>query len=160
MSNLPVYLLIIAGISLYGACNNHNNKSHDYDLIDTSKVTKIIVKILDVKISGDRLLKTITSPSEINQLVDFTNEHVLARSSLMSDIDKIFSIQDRSTQVNMAFYQSDNYLGSLGLGRYNNDKYFIKYRQIGESKVAIISKEQKKRLLDMIGYAEDEFDRN
>lgn len=158
--NLRILYALIITISLSGACNILNNKSRDIDLLDASKITEIRIRVLDVKISGDKLFKTIHTSSEISNLVEFANVHVLAKSNLESNIDKIMSIQDRSTQVNIAFYESEKYLGNLGLGRYGNDKYFIKYRQYSESKVAVISNEQKKKLLEAIGYSESEFDQN
>ncbi len=159
MSNQHLFAIIVS-ISLLGVCSNQNNKSRNIGLIDASKITEIRVRVLDVKISGDKLFKTISAPSEISYLVDFTNEQVLARSNLKSNIDKILRVQDRSTQVNMEFYQSDKYIGNLGLGRYDNDKYFIKYRRYAESKAAAISNDQKKKLLHMIGYSEYEFEQN
>lgn len=171
MSRLHILLAIIATISLLVSCDSQNNESRDsglnnesrdIGLIDAGKVTEIRVTVLDIKISGDKLFKIISTPTEIDNLVSFANEQVLARSNLKSNIDKILSIQDRSAQVNLAFYQSNQYLGTLGLGHYDDDKYFIKYRQYSESqccksKAAVISGEQKKKLLDLIGYSEHEF---
>jgi len=122
------------------------------------------VQVLDIKISGDKLFKIISAPTEIGNLVSFANEQVLARSNLKSGIDKALSIQDRSAQVKLEFYQSDKYLGTLGLGHYGTDKYFIEYTQYSESqccesKGVVISSEQKKKLLDLIGYSEHEFER-
>lgn len=164
MSKLNILFAIITTASLLAACNSQINESRGIDLIDASKVTEIKVKVLDIKISGDKLFKTISTPTEIGNLVSFTNEQVLAKSNLKSNIDKILSIHDRSAQVNLAFYQSDQYIGTLGLGHCDNDKYFIKYRQYSksqccESKAAVISSEQKKKLLDLIGYSEHEFSR-
>jgi hypothetical protein len=171
MSRLHILLTIITTISLLAACNSQNNESRDsglnnesrdIGLIDASKVTEIRVIVLDIKISGDKLFKTVSTPTEIGSLVSFANEHVLARSNLKSNIDKIFSVQDRSAQVKLEFYQSDKYLGTLGLGHYDTDKYFIKYTQYSESqccesKASVLSSERKKKLLDLIGYSEHEF---
>jgi len=159
MSKLYILFTIIASISLFAACNNESRVS---SLIDASKVTEIRVTILNIKTPGDDLLKTISEPTEIGNLVSFANEQVLARSNLKSDIDMIFSIQDRTALVDLAFYQSDKYLGTLGLGHYDAGKYFIKYRQYSgsqccENKAVAISSEQKKKLLDLIGYSEHEF---
>jgi hypothetical protein len=164
MSMLHFLFAIITTISLLAACNSQNNESRGIGLIDASKITEIRVKVLDIKISGDKLFKIISTPTEIDNLVSFANEQVLARSDLKSNMDKILSIQDRSAQVNLEFYQSDKYLGTLGLGHIDNDKYFIKYSQYSESqccetKVTVISSEQKKKLLDLIGYSEHEFGR-
>jgi hypothetical protein len=172
MLSLHVVFAIITAISLFAACNSPNNESRDkrvnndsrdIGLMDASKVTEIKVDVLDIKISGDRLLKTISTPTEISNLVDFANDQVLARSNLKSNMDKILSIQDQSAQVKLKFYQLDKYLGTLGLGHYDDDKYFIKYTQYNESqccksKAAVISSEQKKKLLDLIGYSEHEFE--
>jgi hypothetical protein len=122
------------------------------------------VTLLNIKTPGDDLFKTISTPTEIGNLVSFANEQVLARSNLKSDIDQIFRIQDRTALVDLAFYQSDKYLGTLGLGHYDDGKYFIKYRQYRgaqccENKAVVISSEQKKKLLDLIGYSEHEFER-
>jgi hypothetical protein len=162
MSMPHILLAMIATISLFAACNSQYNESRDIGLIDPSKVTEIRVNVLDIKISGLKEFKIVSAPTEIDNLVSFANEQVLARSKLKSDIDTIFSIQDRTAQVDLAFYQSDKYLGTLGLGHYDDDKYFIKYRQYSESqccesKAAVISSEQKKKLLDLIGYPEHEF---
>jgi len=173
MSRLHILFAIITIISLLAACNSQNsesrdsglkNESRDIGLIDASKVTEIRVNVLDIKTYKVKLFKIISTPTEIGNIVSFANEQVLARSNLKSNIDIIFSIQDRSTQVDLAFYQSDQYLGTLGLGLYDNAKYFIKYRkysesQCCESKAAVISSEQKKKLLDLIGYSEYEFAR-
>jgi hypothetical protein len=153
---------MITSISLLAACNCQNNESRGIGLIDASKVTNIRVKVLDIKISGDKEFKTLSTPTEIGNLISFANEQVLAKSDLKSNIDKILSIQDRSAQVNLEFYKSDMYLGTLGLGHIDDDKYFIKFRQYSESqccetKAAVISGEQKKKLLDLIGYSEHEF---
>jgi hypothetical protein len=162
MSKLYILFAMIATIVLFAACNSQNNKSSGSDLIDASKITEIRVEVLDIKISGNKEFKTISTPTEIGNLVSFANEQVLARSNLKSNVDKVLSIQDRSAQVNLAFYQSDKYLGTLGLGHIDDNKYFIKYRQYNESqccesKAAVISSEQKKKLLDLIGYSEHEF---
>jgi hypothetical protein len=163
MSRLYILFAMVATISLFAACNSQNNESRGSGLIDASKVTEIKVTILDFKSREDKLFKTISTPTEIGNLVSFVNEQVLARSNLKSDIDQIFSVQDRTALVDLAFYQSDKYLGTLGLGHYDTDKYFIKYRQyIGsqccENKAFVISSEQKKKLLGLIGYSEHEFD--
>ena len=164
MSRLHILLAMIATISLFVACNSQSNESRAIGLIDASEITEIKVTILDFKTPGDDLFKTISTPTEIDNLVNYANEQVLARSNLKSDIDIIFSIQDRTALVDLAFYKSDKYLGTLGLGQYDTGKYFIKYRQYYsesqccESKAAVISSEQKKKLLDLIGYSEHEFD--
>jgi hypothetical protein len=160
MSKLYISFAMIATISLFAACNNESRVS---GLIDASKITEIRVTILDYKSREDKVFKTISTPSEIGNLVSFANEQVLARSNFKSDIDQIFSIQDRTALVDLAFYQSDKYLGTLGLGHYDADKYFIKYSQYSgsqccENKAVVISSEQKKKLLDLIGYSEHEFD--
>ena len=164
MPRLHFLLAMIATISLFATCNSQKNESRAIGLIDASKITEIKVTILDFKTPGDDLFKTISTPTEIGNLVSFANEQVLARSNLKSDIDMIFSIQDRTALVDLAFYKSDKYLGTLGLGQYDTEKHFIKYRQYYsesqccESKAAVISSEQKKKLLDLIGYSEHEFD--
>jgi hypothetical protein len=160
MSRLNIVFAMIATISLSAACNNESRVSI---LIDASKITEIRVTILDYKSREDKLFKTISAPTEIDNIVGFANEQVLARSNLKSDVDMIFSIQDRTALIDLAFYQSDKYLGTLGLGQYDASKYFIKYRQYRgsqccESKAVVISSEQKKKLLDLIGYSEQEFD--
>jgi hypothetical protein len=162
MSRLHILLAIITTISLLAACNSQNNESRDIGLIDASKITEIRVNVLDIKISGDKLFKIISTPAEIGDLVSFANEQVLARWNLKSNIDKILNVQDRSSQVKLDFYQSDQYLGTLGLGHIDDNKYFIEYTQYSESqccksKAAVISSEQKKKLLDLIGYSEHEF---
>jgi len=164
MSRLYILMAISAAISLLAVCNSQNTESRDIGLIDASKITEIRVTVLDIKANGDRPFKIISTPTEIGNLVSFANEQVLARSDLKSNIDKVFSVQDQSTQVKLEFYQSDQYLGTLGLGHYDTDKYFIKYTQYSEpqcceSKAAVISSEQKKKLLDLIGYSEHEFGR-
>jgi hypothetical protein len=163
MSRLYILLAMIAIVLLLAACNNESRISR---LIDASKVIEIRVKHLHIgtdKIRGRKEVKIISSPTEIGNIVSFANEQVLARSNLRSDIDQIFSIQDRTARVDLAFYQSDKYLGTLGLGHYDNGKYFIKYRQFRgsqccEFKAAVISSEQKKKILDLIGYSEHEFE--
>jgi hypothetical protein len=160
MSRLHILLAMIATISLFAACNNESRVS---GLIDASKIIEIRVTILDYKSREDKLFKTISTPTEIDNLVSFVNEQVLARSNLKSDVDMIFSIQDRTALVDLAFYQSDKYLGTLGLGQYDAGKYFIKYHQYRgsqccESKAVVIPSELKKKLLDLIGYSEYEFD--
>lgn len=164
MSRLHILLAMISTISLFAACNSQKNELRAIGLIDASKITEIKVTILDFKTPGDDLFKTISTPTEIDNLVGFVNEQVLARSNLKSDIDMLFSIQDRTALVDLAFYKSGKYLGTLGLGQYDTGKYFIRYRQYYsesqccESKAAVISSEQKKKLLDLIGYSEHEFD--
>jgi hypothetical protein len=164
MSKLHILSAMIVTISLLAACSRQNNGSHINDLIDASKITEIRVTALDIKASGDRPFKTITTPTEIGNLVSFANEHVLARSELKSDLDQIFSIQDRTALVDLAFYRSGKYLGTLGLGHYDNGKYFLKYRQYYseseccENKTYVISSGQKKKLLNLIGYSEHEFE--
>jgi hypothetical protein len=160
MSKLYILFAMIATISLFASCNNESRVSR---LIDASKITEIRVTLLNIKTPGDDLFKTISTPTEIGNLVSFANEQVLARSNLKSDIDQIFRIQDRTALVDLAFYQSDKYLGTLGLGHYDDGKYFIKYRQYRgaqccENKAVVISSEQKKKLLDLIGYSEHEFE--
>lgn len=163
MSKTYILFAMIATISLIAACNSQNNKSSGSGLIDASKVTEISVNVLDIKISGQKQFKTISMPIEIGNLVSFANEQVLERSSLKSNIDKLLSVQDRSAEVNLDFYQSGDYLGTLGLGHIDDNKYFIKYLQYSETqccktKAAVISGEQKKKLLDLIGYSEHEFE--
>jgi len=166
MSKLHILFAMIAAISLFAfaAYKYQNNESRINDLMDASKITEIRVTALDIKASGDRPFKTISTPIEIGNLVNFANEQVLARSKLKSDLDQIFSIQDRTALVDLAFYQSGKYLGTLGLGHYDTGKYFLKYRQYYseteccENKTYVISSEQKKKLLDLIGYSEHEFE--
>lgn len=161
MSKPYILLAMIATISLFAACNN---KSRVSSLIDASKITEIRVTLLDIHSRGDKTFKIISTPTEIGNIVSFANEKVLARSNLKSDVDMIFSIQDRTALVDLAFYQSDKYLGTLGLGHYDSGKYFLKYRQYYseseccENKAVVISSEQKKTLLDLIGYSEHEFE--
>jgi hypothetical protein len=160
MSKLYILFAIIITISLLAACNDESRVSRS---IDASKVTEIRVTLLNIKTPGEDLFKTISTPTEIGNIVSFANEQVLARSNLKSDIDQIFRIQDRTAVIDLAFYQSDKYLGTLGLGHYDNGKYFIKYRQYRgsqccEFKAVVISSEQKKKLLDLIGYSEHEFE--
>jgi hypothetical protein len=160
MSRLHILFAMIATISLLAACNNESRISR---LIDASKVTVIRVTLLDIHSREDKVFKIISTPTEIGNLVSFANEQVLAKSNLKSDVDQIFSIQDRTALVDLAFYQSDKYVGTLGLGHYDDGKYFIKYRQYRgsqccENKAIIISSEQKKKLLDLIGYSEHEFE--
>lgn len=162
MSKMKLLLTITTIIPLLAACNGQNNESREIGLIDSSMITEVRVNVLDTKISGDKLFKTVSTPTEIDNLVSFANEQVLARSNLKTTIDKILSVQDRSAQVKLAFYQSDQYLGTLGLGHYSSDKYFIEYTQYNksnccESKAVVISTKQKKKLLDLIGYSEQEF---
>jgi hypothetical protein len=45
-----------------------------------SKITQLKVTLLDIKISGDKVFKTISTPTEIGNLVSFANEQVLAKS--------------------------------------------------------------------------------
>src|SRR5262245_54656494 len=164
LSILYILFVIIATISLFAACNSQNNGSHINDLIDASKVTEIRVTILDYTARGDKLFKIISTPTEIGNVVSFANKQVLARSELKSDLDQLFSIQDRTALVDLAFYQSHKYFGTLGLGNYDTDKYFLKYSQYYseseccENKTYVISSEQKKKLLDLIGYSERDFD--
>jgi hypothetical protein len=120
MSRLHILFAMIATISLFADCNNELRISR---LIDASKVTEIRVTLLDIKSRKDKVFKTISTPTEIGNLVRFANEQVLAISNLKSDIDQIFTIQDRTARVDLAFYQSDKYLGTLGLGHYDNGKY-------------------------------------
>jgi len=161
MSKLYILFTMIAIISLLAACNN---KSRVSSLIDASKITEIRVTLLDIHSREDKVFKTITTPTEIGNLVSFANEQVLARSEFKSDIDQIFSIQDRTALVDLAFYRSGKYLGTLGLGHYDNGKYFLKYSQYYseseccENKTYVISGKQKKKLLDLIGYSEHEFE--
>ena len=163
MPKLYILFAMIAVISLLAACNRQNNGSHINDLMDASKITEIRVALLDIHSRGDKVFKTITTPTEIGNLVSFANEQVLAGSELKSDIDQMFSIQDRTALVDLAFYRSGKYLGTLGLGHYDNGKYFLKYSQYYseseccENKTYVISSEQKKKLLDLIGYSEHEF---
>src|SRR5262249_26847643 len=163
MSRLHILFAIITIVSLLAACNSQNNESRDIGLIDASKVTEIRVNVLDTKISGSKLFKIVTAPTEIGNLVSFANEQVLSRSNLKSTMDKLLWVQDQSAQVNLSFYQSDKYLGTLGLGHCDDEKYYIEYSQYYsesqccESKAAVISSEQKKKLLDLIGYSEQEF---
>jgi hypothetical protein len=164
LSMLYILSAMIVTISLLAACNRQNNGSHINDLIDASKITEIRVTILDFRASENKVLKIISTPTEISNLVSFANEQVLARSELKSDLDQIFSIQDRTALVDLHFYRSDKHFGTLGLGNYDGDKYFLKYRQYYseseccENKTYVISSEQKKKLLDLIGYAERDFD--
>jgi len=156
MSKMRVLFTIIATISLLATCNSQNKKSSGIGLIDASKVTEIRVEVLDLEANGDRPYKTISTPTEIGNLVSFANEQLLSRSTLKSNVVHLVTIQDRATQVNLSFYQSDEYLGTLGLGYYDTGKYFIKYSNYSESQCcesmfAVISSEQKKKLLDLIG---------
>jgi hypothetical protein len=109
MSKLYILFAMITTISLHSACNNESRVSR---LIDTSKVTEIRVTHLHIgtdKIRGRKEFKIISTPTEIVNLVSFAKEQVLARSNVKSDIDQIFSIQDRTARVDLTFYQSDTY---------------------------------------------------
>ncbi|MDX2044879.1 MAG: hypothetical protein SF097_26945 [Acidobacteriota bacterium] len=157
MSKSQTLFAIFLLFFFFAACKKEIKAQQDTQSISTGLVTEIRVKVLNTKISGHELFKTISTPTEIDSLVNFTNENALARSNLKSNIDKIFNVQDRSTQVDISFYQSDEYLGTLGLGFYDHNKCFIKYRQSGKSRVAVISSQQKKELLDLIGLSEERF---
>ena len=166
MSKLYILFAMIAAISLFAfaAYKYQNNESRVSILIDASKITEIKVTLLDIHSREDKVFKTISAPTEIGSLVEFANEQVLARSNLKSDIDMMFRIQDRTALVDLAFYQSGKYLGTLGLGHSDTGKYFLKYRQYYseseccQNKDVVISSEQKKKLLDLIGYSEHEFE--
>ena len=73
MSRLHILFAIITIISLLASCNSQKNESRDIGLIDASKVTEIRVNVLDIKISGDKLFKTVSTPTEIGSLVSFAN---------------------------------------------------------------------------------------
>jgi hypothetical protein len=166
MSKLYILFAMIAAISLFAfvVYKYQNNELRISSLIDASKITEIRVTALDIKASGDRPFKSISTPTEIDNLVEFANEQVLARSNLKSDVDMIFSIQDRTALVNLEFYRSGKYLGTLGLGHYDSGKYFLTYNQYYseseccQNKDVVVSSEQKKKLLDLIGYSEHEFE--
>jgi hypothetical protein len=162
MSRFHILFAMAATISLLAACNSQNNESRISSLIDAGKITEIRVTLLDIHSREDKVFKTVSTPTEIGNLVSFVNDQVLARSNFESDMDQLFSIQDRTPLVDLAFYQSDKYLGTLGLGHYDGGKYFVKYSQYRgsqccEFKAAVISGDQKKKLLDLIGYSEQEF---
>jgi hypothetical protein len=91
MSKLYILFAMIAIISLFAACDNESRVS---SLIDASKITEIRVTLLDIHSREDKVFKTISTPTEIDNLVSFANEQVLARSNLKSDVDMIFSIQE------------------------------------------------------------------
>jgi hypothetical protein len=166
MSKLYILFAMIATISLFAfvVYKYQNNESRISSLIDVSKITEIRVTLLDIHSPNEKVFKTISIPTEIDNLVKFANEQVLARSNLKSDVDMIFSIQDRTALVNLEFYQSGKYLGTLGLGHYDSGKYFLTYNQYYseseccQNKDVVVSSEQKKKLLNLIGYSEHEFE--
>jgi len=158
-----ILLTLVAVLSLFSACNSRKHDLQGIDLLDGNIITEVRVKVLDTGINGEKMFKTISTSNELYSVVSFANQHVLVRSDVMTTMDEILYVQDRSTQVNLAFYQSDQYLGNLGLGFYGRNKYFIKYRQYSKSnccktKAAVISNEQKRKLLELIGYPEQEFE--
>lgn len=151
--------VIITVISLLAACSKRSSGSSDIKLIEPAKITEIKVTVLDLKISGKRLFKTISTPSEIQSLAEFVNGQLLNRSSLKSGIDKMWSVQDRSAVIDIAFYESAKYVGTLGIGYVDKEKYFIEYlefhdTQCCKSKAAVLSNDQKEKLLTLIGYTE------
>ncbi|MBS1790002.1 MAG: hypothetical protein JST85_19925 [Acidobacteria bacterium] len=149
-----VLFLLIATLPLLATCKSQGNEP---EIIDASKVTEIRVTFFNKNTGQAReQFKVVILPTEIDSLVNFTNKYVIGKSNSQFNVESLI-IQDPSTTINLAFYQSDSYLGTLGLGRYKSDKFFVKYRWSDKSKAAIISSEQKKELLDLLGFSEEQY---
>ncbi len=102
---------------------------------------------------GDEPLKELTSPSEVANLVAFADKQILSAS----DWCHLTKVQDRSAVLNVSFYDGSEYKGTLGIGPYAKDKFFLKYHNIGTTKVICISNKEKNEFVRLIGASQEEY---
>lgn len=114
------------------------------------------VRFLNLAINGDELLKEITESGEINNLVSYADKQLLNASTWCH----LTKVGDRTANtVKVSFYDGGTYKGTLGLGFYDKDKFFLKYHGSGSSKVMCISNYEKDEFLKVLGISQDEFNR-
>ena len=117
-----------------------------------SGATKCNVRFLNLAISGDEQLKEITAPGDMAALSSFADKQI-SNASTWCHMAKV---ADRSATLKVSFYAGSDYKGTLGLGSYESEKFFLKFHTIGVSKVVCISKDEKDEFLKLIGISPEE----
>ncbi|MBL8189681.1 MAG: hypothetical protein JNK38_16840 [Acidobacteria bacterium] len=120
-----------------------------------SGATKCNVRFLNLAISEEELLKEITAPGEVLALASFADKQI-SNASTWCHMAKV---ADRSATLNVSFYAGSEYKGTLGLGNYEKEKFFLKFHAIGVSKVICITNDEKEEFLRLIGVSPEEFKR-
>jgi hypothetical protein len=148
------FLALISLAVFYAACFCQTNTSPPV----ISKTTRIDVTFFNMEIGKDNdLLKTITASEKIANAIAFANKSVLSESNRGTGLCHLLHVNDRSTVVNISFYEGDEYKGTLGIGPYEKNSFFLKYYYYDQSKAKCISNEEKKEFLRLIDLSEEEF---
>lgn len=142
-------LLIFSMALLLWGCINSTSPTAS---VGSATICK--VQFLNLAISGDELLKEITAASEVSSLASFADKQILNASTWCH-----LNVGDRSATLKVSFYDGSTYKGTLGLGRYGQEKFFLKYHNFGVSKVMCISNNEKDEFLRLIGVSPEEFKR-
>ncbi len=114
------------------------------------------VRFLNLAISREELLKEITESGEVNSLVSYADKQLLNASTWCH----LTKVGDRTANtVKVSFYDGGTYKGTLGLGFYEKDKFFLKFHSYNVSKVMCISDREKNEFLRLLGISQEEFNR-
>jgi hypothetical protein len=111
------------------------------------------VSFLNSAINGDEFLKEITEPGHVNNLASYADKQLL-NASTWSHLTKV---SDRTANtVKVSFYDGGAYKGTLGLGFYDKDKFFLKFHSFNVSRVMCISNREKDEFLRLLGISQEE----
>lgn len=135
-------LLIFLIVTLFLGCGGSSPQTPSI-----GNATKCEVRFLNLAISGEEVLKEITEASEIASLVSYAEKEILKASNFCHMV----KVADRSAVLKVSFYDGATYKGTLGIGSYDKDKFFLKYYNFGVSKVVCISNEEKDEFLKLVG---------
>lgn len=142
-----VVIILLVSLLLVGCANN----SSPTPSIGSATICK--VSFLNSAKSGDELLKEITAPSEVASLASYADKQISNASTWCH----LVHVGDRTANLfKVSFYDGDTYKGTLGLGFYEEEKFFLKYHSFGVSRVICISNKEKGEFLKQLGISEEE----
>jgi len=150
-------LAVLSFTILYAACTQETHRQSTTSP-DIGKATRIDVTFFNLA-TGNRsdLLKSITAPEEIASVIMFVNTHLLSKPDVTSGWCHISRVQDRSTILNLGFYEGNEYKGTCGIGPDGSGGFFLKYHYYGQSKVTCISNKERKEFLALTGVSEEKY---
>jgi len=154
---LMSFLMVLSFTTLCVArvCETHKQP---IALPSITKVTRVDVTFFNLTTGkGDDLLTSITAAEEVASVIKLVNAHLLSKSDMGSEWCRISRVQDKSTILNLSFYEGDEYKGTCGIGPDGDGGFFLKYHHYGQSKVKCLSSKEKKEFLGVIAVSEEKY---